>query len=132
MSTNDGWIRCDVCDGTIVIAKEVTTPEVWAMAAARHIDECPARNAARKGPDALRGRAHNLRAAAARPFDPTDRELAAFRENVLAAATALEHLARIQDAWAIEGPHPDIHYAEQERLRKRWPALARALEGSLR
>ena len=38
----------------------------------------------------------------------------------------------ILDAWLIEGPRTDIHRAEKWRLRKSWPALAKAIENAAR
>lgn len=39
--------------------------------------------------------------------------------------SAVDNIVR---AWKVPGPRPDIHWREQERLRRKWPTLAKAIE----
>lgn len=41
-----------------------------------------------------------------------------------------EALARIIRAWRDPGPRPDVHARAKDRLRREWPALARALDSA--
>lgn len=41
-------------------------------------------------------------------------------------------LARIVDAWTVEGPVPGYHRAMVGQVRRRWPVLAQALDDAAR
>jgi len=41
---------------------------------------------------------------------------------------ASEKVEAVRRAWNEPGPRPDIHRKAQARLRREWPALAKAVE----
>jgi hypothetical protein len=49
-------------------------------------------------------------------------------ESVVVASRKNRSIRGVIDAWTVPGSHPMFHHREQERLRRRWPVLAAALD----
>lgn len=64
----------------------------------------------------------------------TERQILAARKEEVAHWSKMksqwqrEATSKIVDAWVNSGTRPDVHYAEQEHLRKNWPTLYMAIQ----